>query len=160
MEMLGLSPEVENAPPKANSETTARAKGGANWFYWIAGLSIINTLAISFGATWSFLAGLGITQVIDVIAGQINIGGDYPAVKVVSLAADFVLTGIFFVCGLWAAKFHGWAFIAGMAIYFFDGVLLVILNEWFPAGFHLFVLIMIARGLIAARQVNASAKVS
>lgn len=42
-------------------------KGGANWFYWIAGLSIINTLIIFFNGDVNFIVGLGLTQIIDAI---------------------------------------------------------------------------------------------
>jgi len=43
-------------------------KSGANWFYWVAGLSLINTIMIFAGAKWGFAIGLAITQIIDVVA--------------------------------------------------------------------------------------------
>ena len=39
-------------------------QSGARWFYWIAGLSLINAIAAAANSNWSFLAGLGITQFI------------------------------------------------------------------------------------------------
>ncbi|MCP4560303.1 MAG: hypothetical protein GY837_07230, partial [Bosea sp.] len=36
-------------------------RSGANWFYWIAGLSIANSLVILFQGEWGFVVGLGIT---------------------------------------------------------------------------------------------------
>lgn len=39
-------------------------KGGASWFHWIAGLSIVNLLTLLLGARWTFFVGLGTTQVV------------------------------------------------------------------------------------------------
>jgi hypothetical protein len=43
-------------------------RNGINWFYRIAGLSIINTVLYFIGQEWGFIAGLGMTQVIDMFA--------------------------------------------------------------------------------------------
>jgi len=43
-------------------------QSGARWFYWIAGLSMINSIAAMSNSSWSFLAGLGITQFIPGLA--------------------------------------------------------------------------------------------
>jgi len=40
-------------------------KGGASWFVWIAALSVINSVILLSGGTWSFIFGLGITQIVD-----------------------------------------------------------------------------------------------
>src|SRR5688572_28411552 len=45
-----------------------RLKSGASWFYWIAGLSIINSIAALSGAGWGFIVGLGVTQIVDEFA--------------------------------------------------------------------------------------------
>jgi hypothetical protein len=47
-----------------------RVKSGANWFYWIAALSVINSLAALSGSTWSFAIGLGFTGVLDALVGS------------------------------------------------------------------------------------------
>ena len=44
---------------------------GANWFYWIAGLSLVNTILLYTGSEWVFVVGLGVTQLIDGIAIEI-----------------------------------------------------------------------------------------
>ena len=38
---------------------------GANWFFWIAGLSLINSVLHLAGVSISFLIGLGLTELID-----------------------------------------------------------------------------------------------
>src|ERR1700740_1421511 len=43
-------------------------KGGASWFLWIAGLSIVNSIIGMAGGGGDFIVGLGVTQVGDIIA--------------------------------------------------------------------------------------------
>ena len=47
------------------NELAAQTTNGASWFYWIAGLSAINSVVYLSGSDWSFLAGLGLTQLAD-----------------------------------------------------------------------------------------------
>src|SRR5216117_2936789 len=47
---------------QADPAAMAQLKSGASWFYWIAGLSLINSIVAFTGGQWAFLFGLGITQ--------------------------------------------------------------------------------------------------
>ena len=49
-----------------------RVKSSANWFYWIAGLSVVNSIVVHTGSSWSFIAGLGITQLIDAVGAKLG----------------------------------------------------------------------------------------
>jgi len=51
----------ENSVQEDNSELQNQAKSGANWFYWIAGASLVNTIIFLFNGRVSFIIGLGIT---------------------------------------------------------------------------------------------------
>lgn len=42
-----------------------RARTGAKWFYWIAALSMVNSMAAMAGGNFHFIVGLGITSVVD-----------------------------------------------------------------------------------------------
>ena len=155
--MLNLSSEPDQEKIFAdNYELTAQTKRGANWFYWIAGLSLINSLIFLFGGNLSFVAGLGITQLIDAIVDQITKNGDLSVIKIIAFALDLIIAMIFVLCGLWANKFKVWAFIIGMVFYLLDGIFLLVIGAFLPAAFHAFALFMIFRGLSAARQLNAS----
>ncbi|MEP6901392.1 MAG: hypothetical protein ABJA66_06550 [Actinomycetota bacterium] len=157
MGILNLSPEPDREKILAdNYELAAQTKRGASWFYWIAGLSLINSLIFLFGGNWSFFAGLGITQVIDEIVDQISRSGDFSVIKIIAFIIDLMIAAVFLLCGLWANKFKTWAFIVGMVLYFLDGVFLLVIGAYLPAAFHAFALFMIFRGLSAARQINAS----
>jgi hypothetical protein len=48
-----------------NLIAAARVVNGAKWFYWIAGLSLVNSLVVVFGGNFHFVLGLGITSVVD-----------------------------------------------------------------------------------------------
>jgi hypothetical protein len=161
MSVLNLSPELEQEKISVNTyDLLNRTKSGANWFYWIAGLSLINSLIFFFGGNWSFFAGLGITQIIDAIVDQLTQGGGLSVIKIVAFVIDIVIAGIFVLCGLWANKFQTWAFIVGMVLYLLDGLLILILGAYLSAAFHVFALYMIFKGFSAARQINASRNLS
>jgi hypothetical protein len=57
------------AVPAAAAGTPERQQlhRGAQWFYWIAGLSLVNALSAAFGSQWGFIIGLGITQVVSAV---------------------------------------------------------------------------------------------
>lgn len=44
----------------ARVELQKRANSGAGWFFWIAGLSVVNSAISLLGGGWSFVLGLGI----------------------------------------------------------------------------------------------------
>ena len=42
----------------------ARVKLGANWFYWIAALSVVNSIIVMAQGDWSFIVGLGVSATL------------------------------------------------------------------------------------------------
>jgi hypothetical protein len=128
-----------------------RLKSGASWFYWIAGLSLINSIAALSGAGWGFIVGLGITQIIDAFAGDLAGGG-----LAVAIVLDVLVAGLFVLFGIFAHKRHLWSFIVGMTLYALDGVIFAIASDWLAAGFHVFVLYWLFGGFRAARQLQAT----
>ena len=156
MSVLNLSPEPEQEKIAAdNYDLLRRTKSGANWFYWIAALSLVNSIIFLFGGNVSFIAGLGITQLLDAVVDQLTRNDNFSAVKIITFAVDFIIAGIFVSCGLWSNKLEIWAFVVGMVLYVLDTVLLLLLGAYLPFAFHLFALFMIFRGFSAARQLKA-----
>ena len=126
---------VEQQAAQAKLVLTARVRNGVNWFYWIAGLSIINTIIYTFGGTIAFIIGLGATQFVDgITTGLINELG--PSVSTVLRLAGFGvnigIAGIFIVAGLLGRKLYRWALITGMVLYVFDASFLPGLVIGFP----------------------------
>ena len=66
-------PRRASAPESASSDQLEQTgKNGANWFYWIAGLSLVNTAMAHGGADRHFIIGLSITAIVDAIAQEIG----------------------------------------------------------------------------------------
>ena len=136
-------------------ELEMRLKNGANWVYWIAGLSVINSLIYISGSDVSFLAGLGFTQLVAAFVDIAIESGAPAAMRGVSIVFSLVVVVVFGLFGYYANKRFTAAFVVGIILYFLDGLLLLLLGVFFSAGFHAFALIFIVRGFLACRELNA-----
>lgn len=121
---------------------------GARWFFWVAGLSIINSFIIMNEGNWAFLAGLAITEVISGLA--LGLSTELGAsVTIIAFVLDVFVAGIFALFGWFAQKGHTWAFIVGLIFYVLDGLIFVYFQEWLSVAFHAFVVYCLIRGLMA-----------
>ncbi|HEU5070013.1 MAG TPA: DUF4339 domain-containing protein [Verrucomicrobiae bacterium] len=138
------------APPASAggvpAATASQLKSGASWFYWIAGLSLVNSIAATWGSDWRFIVGLGVTQIVDAVGAEIANGGRF-----VALALDLMVAGVFVLFGVFAHKRHLWAFIVGMILFGLDGLVFLLGRDWIGVGFHVFVLFCLFRGCQACR---------
>jgi hypothetical protein len=154
-EQRPVSDEYNNVPAGPDPETPARIHRGANWFYWIAGLSVINSVAFAAGANFHFLAGLGVTEVADAIVDVFVNQGAPSAFRVLSIVFDFVAVVGFALCGFFANKFSRTAFIVGIGFYFLDALIVLVLGDFFMLTFHAFALYSLIRGFLATRELKA-----
>ena len=105
-----------------NTAAAERAKvfhAGANWFFWIAGLSVVNSLVVVFEGEWSFIIGLGITQIVDAIAMVIAdeaSGSAATIIKFVAFAFNAFVALLFVMFGWFARKRQSWAFLVGITL--------------------------------------------
>jgi hypothetical protein len=131
-------------------------KVGANWFYWIASLSVVNSLILFFGGQWSFIVGLGITQVIDALATVVaeEAGAGAGAIRAAALALDVGVAGLVALFGWFANQRKAAAFVIGMALYGLDGLLFLLVQDWLSLGFHAFALFGLFGGLKALRSLR------
>jgi hypothetical protein len=134
-----------------------RMKSGANNFYWIAGLSAINSLVTIFGGGFYFVVGLGITLIIDGLATGISqeLGGS-PLVLGLGFLFSLFFDAIFVAFGYFAGRGHRWAFIVGMVFYSLDALLMLAFKEWLGFGFHLFFLWGVWGGFQALGNLQAA----
>jgi hypothetical protein len=157
--LLNLNEEVPEQysldPNSPNPEWETRVKRGANWFYWIAGLSVINSIAFAVGAKFHFPAGLGVTEVADAIVDVFVNQGAPSAFRALSIAFDLIAVIGFGLCGYFANKFSRTAFIIGIGFYFLDGIIVLLLGDFFMVAFHAFALYSLIRGFLATREVKA-----
>jgi hypothetical protein len=121
-------------------------KNASGWFFWIAGLSIINSVVMLSGSTFHFVIGLGITTLVDAVAYHNAV----PAAQAAAFIVNLFIVGVPIVFGIFARKGKKWAFITGMVLYTFDGLILLAFRDLLGVAFHVYALVMIYRGIAAA----------
>lgn len=117
-----------------------KMKNGLNWFYWIAGLSILNTFIYFVGGQLTFVIGLAATQFVDGFTGALaaDLGGTASIiVRGVGLALDIGIAVIFALAGVLGFKRQRWAVIAGMGLYLLDAILYLAFKGWLGVVFHI-----------------------
>jgi hypothetical protein len=132
-------------------------QSGASWFYWLAALSLINSIIAAAGGAWSFLFGLGATQLVDaMVLYSADEGGDVLAVaKAIGLVVNIGIAGMFVLFGWLAKRRNTVVFILGMALYGLDSFLLLWAEDFLGVAFHVWVLFSLVRGLKACRLLNS-----
>lgn len=135
--------QIEEKGIRERMELEGRLNSGADWFIWIAVLSLINSIVMLSGNEWGFLIGLGITQIIDAVVGS---GAAF--------ILDVIVACVFIAFGIYAKKRYNGVFIAGMILYGLDGLLFLSVSEYLSFGFHIFALFGIYGGLSASMQMD------
>jgi hypothetical protein len=137
---------VSSTPSSALVEQKLRAeqlvKNGAGWFLAVAGLSIVNSILTMSGTHFSFIFGLGITQIVDAIGRQSGATG-----STLGLIVNVFIAGVFVLFGNFARKGEKWAFLVGMTLYAIDGLILLSFKDYLSAAFHAYALFRIYGGM-------------
>ena len=120
-----------------------QAQVGGDWFFWVAGLSLANTLLALMHAHFGFFFSLGVTRLA---AGS---GAGNWLVATVAASAFFAAFGLF------ARRGQSWAFVVGALFYLLDGLLFLILNRYLEVAAHAYVLFRLFQGFQGARQLAA-----
>lgn len=126
-------------------EREGAIRSSASWFFWIAGLSILNTVISLTNGMWNFLVGLQVTQFVDAIA--MEIGND--TMSIIAVIVNLLFAGIFLFIGIMAYKRKAWAFITGVALYALDGLLFLISFDFISLAFHVYAIYCIYLGFRA-----------
>jgi len=134
-------------------ELEKRVKSGGSWYYWVAALSLVNSVVAFSGGGGGFVIGLSVTQVMDAMLAES--GG---SAKAIGLVLGVLAAGVFALFGVFACKRHVWAFIVGMLLYGLDTILTVMAEQWLGLAFHGWVLFSLFIGTRAAMQANALSK--
>lgn len=133
-----------------------RMKVGANNFYWVAALSVINSIISVFNGSLYFVVGLGATLFVDAVAAEL--ANQFPEIgtigRAVGLIVSLLISGIFALLGYFAGKGQRWAFLTGMVAYALDAILMLAFQEWIGFFFHLYFLWGLWNGLQALLQLN------
>ena len=156
-----VEPEVVTADPlqavRAELAQLHAGTSGAGWFFWIAALSLINSVILLSGGDRHFVVGLGVTSVADAVARGVADQNPEVAGVAKGIAFGFSLFVAAVVC------LFGWLsrrpilpiFVVGMILYLLDGLIYVMFGDWMSVGFHAFVLFGMWNGFNAYRQMKA-----
>jgi hypothetical protein len=142
--------ETPVATPNASPIRVAQMRSGAAGFFWIAGLSLLNSVMALAGSGWGSSIGLGITRIFDALGAQFDTRG-----KVMMLGLNLIVSGAFILFGWFAHKGRLWAFVTGMVLFALDALLYLAFRDWLGLGVHIFLLYWLYRGLAACRQLPA-----
>lgn len=148
----GQNAQVQQQPSVQSVVAMAGAKRGANWFYWIAGLSLVNTAVAISGGKFHFVLGLGVTDITDAFQA--------PQARMVGYVIDVLVLGFFLMCGYFAGKLHKWAFVMGMAFYLLDGGIVLLAQDWIGVAFHAYALFYIWRGFSLVNAARPTSQVA
>ena len=140
----------------AVAELTRRMKSGASNFYWIAALSVINSLILGFGGNSYFVVGLASTLLVDSIFVEVtgSMTDGAIIIKLIGLAISIFIAAIFVLFGFFANKGKRWAFIVGMVLYGLDSLLMLAFQEWMGLIFHGFFLFGLFGGIRALGELQ------
>ncbi len=142
---------------EARMQLERKLKSGAGWFYWIAALSVINSVIALANGSWSFLFGLGATQLVDgIVMGIANEAADMASVtRIFGFGLILVISGLYVAFGWLANRAKRWAFIVGMVLYAFDAVIMLMVSDFLGIAFHAWVLFGLFGGMRACAELNA-----
>lgn len=127
----------------------AHARAEANWFHWIAGLSLINSIVVIAGVKFHLGIGLGITSVVDAMARRAGSLG-----AVLDIVVNAFVAAVFVLFGRFAGRAKKWAFLLGMTVYGLDAVLLLGAKDFLGIAFHAYALYAIYGGYTAAKRIQ------
>lgn len=128
-----------------------KIKTGGAWLYWIAGLSIVNSVIILSGSNWGFVLGLTLTQVIDVVFRLIATEFGWGA-KIFALVLDLAIAGFFIALGVFARRRQTWPFVVALVLYGIDTLLTLFTGIWLGVLWHAWALTCIVIGLKASTR--------
>ena len=152
-EFINSEPSFDNETPESiekKIKLTHQFENGVSWFYWIAALSILNTILYLVGSGWNFIVGLGVTQIIDDIA--ITTEG---ASRLLAIAISLGIAALFFALGLLLKRNRkNGIFIFGIVAYGLDSLLFILIQDWISIAFHAFAIYGFYRGIKANNELK------
>jgi hypothetical protein len=138
------------------AQARKKLETGANWFYWVAGLSAVNSVLMHVGADWTFIVGLATTLIVDGIAAGVrqNDPALTPITIGIAVVINAVILGLVALTG-WLSS-QGWRSVmaVGMGLYLLDGIIFLMFGDFLSAGFHGFALWNMWNGFSAAGELE------
>ena len=147
--------ELEATQPRILDRKTAYA--GANWFFWLAALSVINSLAVYYIGIGNTPLAFGVTQWVDGTHGPLTPEAFSPPLTAFGLIINLLIAAGFAGFGYLARRGNDVAFLIGIFLYVVDAMLSIGLRDFWGFSFHLVGFFFLFRGLLASRHVRENA---
>jgi hypothetical protein len=125
-------------------------KSAAGWFWWIGGLSVVNSLTTLSGNQFTFTFGLGISQI-----GDVWLAGESGILWALGFLLSFGSSGLFLLLA-WLARHTTAALPLGVGFYAADALIFLLAQDWLGLGFHAFALLLIVNGWRASKRALAA----
>ena len=142
------------AAQEYDRQLNAKFLNGANWFFWIAALSVVNAVISLLEGDRHFVIGLGFTNIVNAVA--VLAAKESPAagvfIKAIAITVSCLAGAVVATLGFGARRRLEWVFILGMILYALDGLICLFITDFLSFAFHLFALWSIFGGLRACRQ--------
>lgn len=138
-------------------------RSGSRWFFWIAGLSMLNSIVFRMEGSITFLGSLGVTQIIDIMSRIYVEEGIFENANMVSgfsILVIFFFSALFVIFGLLTRKKKQWAFLVGTILYVIDALILVLIQDYINAAFHGYILFSLFRGWKAIQDLRNAKELS
>lgn len=139
-------PAVAMSNPSNSIEQKLRIehalKSRSSWFVMVGGLSLVNSVLAMTGANVHFIFGLGFTQMVDAMAHQAGNAG-----FVLDLIINGIIAAVFALFWNFARKGQPWAWYAGIGLYVFDAVILLLFKDVISVAFHAYAFYRMWSGL-------------
>jgi len=128
--------DAQSGPDALTQEAEAFAcakevRKGAGWFFWIAALSIINSIAAVLGSAWGFALGLSTCYLVGGIGSALGGSGPW-----VAFSLNLIACGLFFYFGVAGWKSRFWPYAIGMILYAGDALLPLLVQDWISLVIH------------------------
>jgi len=131
-------------------EYQTKVNKSAGWFFFIAGLSIVNTVLVHTEQSLSFVIGLTITQFIDGfgigIADAVDNEAITPWLPYLFSAISICVSLTFVLFGWFGRKCMRGAYLFGIILYLMDSLLLVLYPTFMSVIFHIIAVIALFQG--------------
>ncbi len=135
----------------ANQEiiVSADVRKAAHWFYWKAGMTVINSILVMAGTYWQFFLGLTIPQLlgglvigISEMSDGANLGVFHGIILVISLFS----AGVTALFGYKAGQGKKWGFVLGIIIFSFDALLYLVTLSFLGVIIHIIAIYTLCKG--------------
>ena len=123
---------------------------GASWFYWIVGLTVINTIIVQSGIDFAFSLGAAATLFAYGMATAVHT----TTAHVVALGFDVLVIAFYAMCGVMGSRGATWAFVLGLVFFTLDSLLSLIGLQIIGILIHGYALFCIFNGMMACVNLN------